>query len=809
MKRLQRRVRLAACAAGWLAIAGCAGKPAPPALAIPLPEFTLIDQDGRHLGLIDLRGRAWIANFIFTRCATVCPRLTGEMAKLQEVLRDDPAWPDLNLVSISVDPEHDDPQVLSDYASEHGADPGRWRFLTGSRDQIWQLCKEGFKLPVGEAPDDADMPIFHSAAFVLVDRIGRIRGYYQDLDGESGEALLRDLRAVLDETPPDERSSPPSGVIRPDWLETLAAEQIAAASSLRAFHGFRFTDRSVESGIAFRNRVTSDSTRDYKPVHYDHGNGITAADVDGDGREDLYLTSQLGPNALLKNLGGGRFRDISEEAGVTLRDAISVAASFADIDNDGDRDLYVTTVRHGNRMFANDGRGRFADITEHSGTGYSGHSSGALFFDYDRDGRLDLYLCNVGVYTGDDRGPDGAWVGLKDAFGGHLKNGERLERSILFRNLGDNRFADVSERVRLGDDGWSGDASPLDFNEDGWIDLFTLNMQGQDHYYENDRGERFVDRTRETFPRTPWGSMGIKVLDYDNDGDLDIFVTDMHSDMSEHIGPERERLKSRMQWPESFLQSDGMSIYGNALYRREKGDGVREVSDALGVETYWPWGVSAGDLNADGYEDLFIASGMNYPFRYGTNALLLNDLGERFVDAQFVLGIEPRLGGRTAKPWFEVDCGGADRDHTECRTNRLKGRTVIWASLASRSSVVFDPDADGDLDIVTNEFNDRPMVLLSDLSERRAIRYLKVSLVGTSSNRDGLGAKVRVRCGGRLYTRVHDGKLGHLSQGIAPLYFGLGEADSVDRIEVDWPSGRRQALDGPFAANSLVEVVEG
>ena len=175
---------------------------------------------------------------------------------------------------------------------------------------------------------------------------------------------------------------------------------------------------------------------------------------------------------------------------------------------------------------------------------------------------------------------------------------DRLEQSILFKNVGDGRFVDVSEEMGLQDTGWSGDASPLDVNEDGWPDLYVLDMQGNDRYYENVRGERFVERSRSVFPKTPWGAMGIKSFDYDNDGDMDIFITDMHSDMSEDIGPEREKLKSCVKYTEEFLSSGGASIFGNAFYENQ-GDGrFEEVSDQIGTENYWPWGLSVGDLNA-------------------------------------------------------------------------------------------------------------------------------------------------------------------------------------------------------------------
>jgi hypothetical protein len=153
----------------------------------------------------------------------------------------------------------------------------------------------------------------------------------------------------------------------------------------------------------------------------------------------------------------------------------------------------------------------------------------------------------------------------------------------------------------------------------------------------------------------------VKVFDADGDGRLDILVTDMHSDMSSKVPPSREKLKSDMQWPESYRGSGASSIWGNALFLKEGADRYREASDALGVENYCPWGPSVGDLNADGFEDVFIASGMNFPDRYMINSVKLNDRGRRFLDAEFVLGVEPRAGG-VAVPWFELDAQGADKD---------------------------------------------------------------------------------------------------------------------------------------------------
>ena len=168
---------------------------------------------------------------------------------------------------------------------------------------------------------------------------------------------------------------------------------------------------------------------------------------------------------------------------------------------------------------------------------------------------------------------------------------------------------------------------------------------------------------------------------------------------------------------------------------------------------------------------------MNYPFRYMVNSVLLNDGGRKFVDAEFVLGIEPRRGG-VSTPWFELDASGADKGHRDAEGQT--GKVAIWGARGTRSAAILDLDGDGDLDIVTNDFNSAPMVLVSNLSEKTALHYLEVKLTGTASNRDGLGAIVKVTAGGTTYTKVFDGNSGYLSHSVYPLYFGLGAATAID-----------------------------
>src|SRR5215472_18011803 len=233
-------------------------------------------------------------------------------------------------------------------------------------------------------------------------------------------------------------------------LPDRAAAQAKTAADFQVFYQFHFTDKLAKSGITFRHHAVSDALETYKAIHYDHGNAVAVADVDGDGRYDILFTNQVGGNELWKNLGGGKFKNITAESGIALKGLMSVGAAFADIDNDGDQDLVITTIRGGVHLFENDGHGHFKDITREAGINDTGHAAGAFFFDYDRDGLVDLVVCNVGRFTTDSKHPDGSYVGVNDAFSGQLYP-ERFEHPILYHNLGHNKFKDVTVEMGLGE----------------------------------------------------------------------------------------------------------------------------------------------------------------------------------------------------------------------------------------------------------------------------------------------------------------------------------------------------------------------
>lgn len=179
----------------------------PPVLGI-VPAFRLVERAGGVYASTQLAGKVWVADFIFTHCAGTCPRMTQEMSNLQTQLSSLPRWKEIRLVSFTVDPTNDTPDVLRDYADSYKADHRQWIFLTGSRQDLWKLTKDGFKLPVGEDTENLQMPITHSSRFTLVDQQGRIRGYYDAFDTDVRDRLKKDIDKVLAEVPPVAETQP-------------------------------------------------------------------------------------------------------------------------------------------------------------------------------------------------------------------------------------------------------------------------------------------------------------------------------------------------------------------------------------------------------------------------------------------------------------------------------------------------------------------------------------------------------------------------------------------------------------------------
>jgi len=572
--------------------------------------------------------------------------------------------------------------------------------------------------------------------------------------------------------------------------------------------GSGFQERAQAAGIEFRmNLLTKEQGERFRINLYDHGAGLAVGDYDNDGHEDIYFLNQHGTNALYRNVGDGSFVDVTAKAGVGLGDRISVGATFADYDNDGWADLFVTSTRGGNALFHNRGDGTFENVTDKAGVSHVGHSQTPVFFDYDNDGDLDLYVTNTAQWTTDVFDFTGGNYEGKASLGALMTSPK--ESNILYRNNGDGTFTDQTASAGLRGRGWAGDVAVFDYDEDGFLDLFVPSMFGRSQLYRNSGHGTFSDVTAETLGRTSHGAIGCKVFDYDGDGRLDLFVVDMHSDMWMGLDSRHSSLETATRTQHRrFLTSAGPTVnedapgfirsqkaqfalegenydellFGNALYRNLGQGKFTETAVEAGLETLWPWGIADGDYDKDGDEDLFITSGMGYPFYYWPNQLMMNNGNGTFRERAADLGVEPPTGGI----YQERNIGGQR------------------AARSSRSAAVADFDGDGRLDIVTNNFNDRPYFFANRFPRQN---YVAFRLTGTTSNRDAIGALVRLRIGNTVMVREVNPAGGYLAQSSRVVHFGLGDRNKIDRIEIRWPRGIVQTLENP-AINTLHQVRE-
>jgi len=573
--------------------------------------------------------------------------------------------------------------------------------------------------------------------------------------------------------------------------------------------GAGFHERAEEAGISFvmHDLPNEQGEQRFRINLYDHGAGLAVGDFDNDGRDDIYFLNQHGPNALYRNKGDGTFEDVTGRAGVALEGRVSVGATFADYDNDGYEDLFVTTTRAGNVLFHNRGDGTFEDVTTKAGVAHVGHSQTAVFFDCDNDGLLDLFLTNTAHWTTDNFDFAGRYYEGKGSLDGLMSS--PVEYNILYHNNGNGTFTDVTEKAGLRGRGWAGDVAVFDYDDDGFLDVFVPSMFGRGQLYHNNRDGTFTDVTATTLGPTPHGAIGAKIFDYDGDGRLDLFVVDMHSDMwmgldsrhsSQPIATETQHRRFRSSAGPSvneaasgFIQHERAEftvhgedydalLFGNALYRNLGNGKFTETAIPAGMETFWPWGIATGDFDNDGHEDAFITSGMGYPFYYWPNQLMINNGDGTFTDRAAALGVEPPTGG-------------------DYQAKQIRGQD---APRSSRSAAVADFNGDGRLEIVTNNFNDRPYFFANGFPKKN---FLELRLTGTRSNRDAIGAIARLWIGKTVMVRQVNPAGGYLAQSSRVLHFGLGDASKVDSIAIRWPRGTNQSLISP-AINTLLSIRE-
>jgi len=552
-----------------------------------------------------------------------------------------------------------------------------------------------------------------------------------------------------------------------------------------AANGLRFEERAEASGIAFRMAfLPGEQGERFKINFYDHGCGVAVADVEGDGDDDLYFCNQLGSNALYVNDGTGRFTDVTAKAGVGLADRISVAGTFADVDGDGDgdQDLYVTTTRAGNVFFRNRGDGTFEDVTQAAGLELVAHSEQPVFFDADGDGDLDLFVTNTAGWTTE------AFEAAGRYWQGNVTLAELVEsppeHDVFYLNRGDGTFEDTTQAAGLAGVGWSGDVAVFDADEDGDLDLFVCNMFGRSTLYQNDGRARFTDATVATLGRTPWGAVGAKAFDSSGDGRLDLFVVDMHSDM--WMGTDFDPAAG---W-------DGRkfgTMHGPGGTPPQLGPAARLRFDLTGVV----FGNALYRAEGGGrFVELCDVAKLETLWPWGIAAADFDADG--FEDAYIPTGMgypypywrSPLLLNRGNGTFTNV-AGAAGLDPLPGgneQAEQLGGRP---AARSARAAATGDFDGDGRPDLVVNPFNDRALLFLNRAPARSWVGF---RLVGTGRNLDAIGALVRVKAGGRTWVRQVHAAGGYLAQSSNTLHVGLGDATKLDAVEVRWPDGRTETF---------------
>lgn len=562
----------------------------------------------------------------------------------------------------------------------------------------------------------------------------------------------------------DRRTGPVFGLLTL-WIASagLTSSQPVSQPGL----GFSFTNVAREAGLNTRTVYGGQETNTY--LIETTGTGAAVLDFDNDGRADIFLVNgsvlegfpkgEAPTNHLYRNKGDGTFEDVTERAGL-VQGGWGQAACAADYDNDGRDDLFVTYWGQ-NHLYRNAGDGKFENVTARAGLTHTRTrwSSGCAFLDFDRDGRLDLFAANyIDFDLKSTPLPSSGlcrYKGLPVACG---PPGLPGGKNILYRNNGDGTFVDVSESSGIikARGTYALGAATIDFDNDGWIDLYVANDSNPSALYRNNHDGTFTDigvsaGCAYSQDGKAQAGMGIAIGDYDRSGTMDIFKTNFSGDTS--------------------------TLYSNT------GKGLcddRTFTSGIGINTRWlGWGVSFLDLDLDGWLDLFLVNGHVYPevervkteSGYKQRKVVYRNLGNgRFAD------ISERLG------------------------------TPVTVPKASRGAAFADFDNDGDVDVVVNNVNDLPD--LFRLDRTGDAHWVSLKLIGTTSNRSAIGALVRITTTNGEQRQEVRGGGSYYSQNDLRLHFGIGDARAVDRIIVRWPNGLEESWTA-VAADRLHTLTEG
>jgi len=530
--------------------------------------------------------------------------------------------------------------------------------------------------------------------------------------------------------------------------------------------GFVLRDETAAAGIQFLHRRPAFDRRiaNVEPHVAALGAAVSVADFDGDGWPDLYFSnSRFGePNALYRNRGDGTFEDVAAGAGVAdlnrPGEGVSMGGVWGDFDNDGREDLLV--YRYGYlALFKNlDGR-RFEDVTARAGLRRWVNSNGAIWLDYDRDGLLDLY---VTAYFRDEVNLWSLTTTriMHDSFEFATNGGKNL----LFRNLGDGTFEDVTDRLGVGSTRWTLAAAAADFNDDDWPDIYLANDYGPEELYLNEAGRRFTLTTAGLESESKSG-MSVSLGDAFNRGRLDVFVTNIS---------ERGYLFQNNNLRLNLMKDAGR---------------FRNVADATVADAGWAWGAQFGDLNNDGSSDLFVANGFisadpDRSYWYAMSKIA-GAHRRLFEDAATwpAFGSASLSGYERSRVFLNRGLSGwVDVAERVGVLDRYDGRAVALADLSNR----------GALDVIVANQN-QPAVVYRAYPDS-GNHWIAFTLHATRSNRSAIGTEVVIQSRGVAQRRVVDGGMGFASQNDRRPHFGLGGAEWVDRVEIRWPSGARQVL---------------
>jgi enediyne biosynthesis protein E4 len=538
-----------------------------------------------------------------------------------------------------------------------------------------------------------------------------------------------------------------SGCLGLTFVLTLGAKS-EPAISLR--------DVAEMSGIDFR--LENHSTPEKRLIETMAG-GLAAFDYNNDGLVDLYFTNGASSpdqaktepadwNRLYRNEGGFRFTDVTATAGVR-GDGYSIGAAAADYDNDGDVDLFVAGVGP-STLYRNDGKGGFDDVTARAGLTSRSWSVAAAWLDYDRDGLLDLFVVNYVKWSPADARYCGDRARNLRVYC-HPRYYDGLPNA-LYRNRGDGSFEDVSETSNIGRHSGKGmSIAVADYDADGWIDVFVTNDSEPNFLFRNLGNGRFEEKglisgAALLIHGKPISSMGAEFRDYDNDGRPDIHVTALAGET----------------FP--LFHNDGSGQFS---------DRTRPSGIARATLTRSGWGNAIIDLDNDGWKDLFTANSH------------VNDRIEAFESHQYR---EPNAVLRNVGDGtFRDGSGELGADFQVPR--------------AHRGAIATDLNNDGRLDLVTTSLGDRPEIWENRSSP--ANHWIALQLTGTRASRDAIGAEIRI---GRQ-VNVMTTAAGYASSVRAPVHFGLGPTEKIDRIEIVWPGGSRRVLE-KIAANQILKVTE-